>query len=408
MKGRAVMTVLSVLALSAVGLAYLLFGVIRIDPFSSPMTMTVNLAKTGGLLDYSEVTYRGIPIGRVTAIDLPPGGARAVIRVNEGVRIPTDTEVVVANLSPAGEQYLDFRPRTDQGPFLADGAVIDQRQTRLPVPFPQVVGNVTQLAMQVDPDNVRTLVGELAKGLRDTSQATQRTLDGTDYLLAGLEGVLPQTVGLLRNSQTVLGTFNDLRPEFRGFSQHARGATGALRDGDPALRDLLDEAPGALDLVDDVVRKDGPDVGELLGDLATFSQIAADRLPAMRQVLPGLIRVGKAAPSAVQGNQITALADLYPRPVCDYGTPRRLPTIGGSPPPRIYRYCTVDQPRLQQRGAQYAPRPRGDDTAGPPRGADLLERARPVKPSPQEERTTKPSPAPAPAAPPALPLLGGG
>jgi virulence factor Mce-like protein len=376
---RSLATLVALAALFLAGLSYLLFGVVQMDPFAHPLRITVNLARTGGLLDHSQVTYRGDPVGRLTGIGLRPGGVRVSVALDEGTRVPVDTDVVVADLSAAGEQYLDFRPRTAQGPYLADGAVVNQRDTRTPVPFSQVISSVSTLAQQVDPATLTTVVDELARAFNGSGPDIQRVLDGGDTLLAGLEGVLPQTVDALHQGRIVLTTVSDLRPALAGLSHDGREFSTTLRDADPRIREVLGEAPGTLDLIDDVVRRNGPSVGLLLGDLATTAHVAAVRTPAMSRFLPGLARFGPLVSTIVRDGKVKTLVDVYPRPTCDYGTPRRPPTIGGSPPPRIYRYCGQTGPRLQQRGSANVPRPPGDDTAGPPRGADPDRRARAPK-----------------------------
>jgi len=374
-KMRSLVTMVAMLVLLAVGLSYILIAVVQIDPLNRPMRVTVNAARSGGLLDHSQVTYRGFPVGRVTAIGLRPGGVQISVNIDEGTQIPVDTDVAVANLSAAGEQYLDFRPRTDRGPFLTNGAVVDERDTRTPIPFSQVVSNVSRLAGQVDPARVTVVVDELSRAFNGTGPDIQRVLDGGDFLLAGLEGVLPQTVNTLRNGRIVLGTVSDLRGDLIQFSHDGRDLTATLKDADPKIRELLNDSPDTLKLIGNVVEKDGPSVGALLGDLATTSHVAALRLPAISQFLPGLDKFGPIVAAVVHGDTTQFLVDLYPRPSCDYGTHRRPPTIDGSPPPRIYRYCTQTGPRLQQRGSTNVPRPHGDDTAGPPPGADPEQRA---------------------------------
>ncbi|MGQ0482104.1 MAG: MlaD family protein [Pseudonocardia sp.] len=376
---RSARTLLAIAALFAVGLSYLLIGVARIDPFSSPMQMTVHLTRSGGLLETSQVSYRGHQVGRVRSIRLGPDGVRVTIGVTEGTRIPVDTEVVVASLSAAGEQYLDFRPRTDGGPFLADGAVVQEPATRTPVPFSQVISQITRLAEQVDPVQVAAVVAEMERAFGGAAPDIQRVIDGGDLLLAGLEESLPNTVGALRNGRVVLDAAYDLRGDLADFSGNARSLSGTLRDADPTVRELLTDSPESLALIQDVVRENGPSVAALLGDLGTTTDVVALRLPALGEFLPGLSLLGPAGTAALRGTKIATLVDTYPRPTCDYGTPRRAPTIGGSPAPRINLFCEQTGPRSQQRGSANVPRPRGDDGAGPRPGADPEQRARAPK-----------------------------
>src|SRR5271155_2581495 len=85
------------------------------------MTITLELPATGGLYRFSNVTYRGVQIGKVTSVDLTPDGAKATLRLDTSPKIPADhLEAKVLSISAVGEQYVDLRPRTDSdsGPFL--------------------------------------------------------------------------------------------------------------------------------------------------------------------------------------------------------------------------------------------------------------------------------------------------
>jgi virulence factor Mce-like protein len=375
---RSLLTIVAVAVLSVVGLAYLTFGVVGYDPFDRPLRMTVNLDRSGGLLLTSPVTYRGVQVGKVTDIELRPGGVRIGVRLDGDTRIPADTEAVVGNLSAAGEQYLDFRPRVDSGPFLADGAVVNPKDTRTPVPFPQVVSHVTQLMSEIDPSKINVLVHESQLAFNGTAPDVRRIVDGGTYLLNGLTGVLPQTINTLHNGGTTLATVSDLGGHITGLAGSARHLTRTVRGADGTIREVLDEAPGALNRVNDVVRENQSDAGSLIGNLVDVTDVVSDRLPAISQFLPLMAKLGPALGTVIHDGKVNVLIDLYPRPVCDYGTPRRAPQIGGSPPTRIHRYCTMNGPRLQQRGSQNVPRPRGDHTDRPPPGAHPEDRAGPI------------------------------
>lgn len=375
MNRRILLSNLGLLAVMAAGLTYILLGVVRIDPTAEPFRVTINLAQSGGLLDRSEVTYRGYRVGKIDDIRLRPGGVAVDVLIGEGARIPADTDVVVGGLSAAGEQYLDFRPRTDAGPYLVDGSVIAEKDASTPTPFSDLLVHLNDLAKQIDPRKVDLVVTELATAFDGTGPELGKILDGGDYLLAGLEQVLPETVSLLHNGRIVLGTVADLNDELTRLTRAGTTLGTVLRESDPEIRALLDQAPGALDLVDSLLKKNEPTMAALLGDLGTVSEVVALRLPAIGTFLPAMSDLGSLTVTARDG-AIRVVTDLYPKPACDYETPRRPPTVGGSPPPLLYVYCTESGPILQQRGSANAPRPAGDDTAGPPAGVSGAERAR--------------------------------
>jgi phospholipid/cholesterol/gamma-HCH transport system substrate-binding protein len=271
----------------------------------------------------------------------------------------------VAGLSAVGEQHLDLRPRGTSGPYLTDGSVIEQRNTSTPKPFAELLAHVGSISDQLDPKQLGVIVDELATATDGGAADVRRMLEGGRLLLTGLEDVLPETTRLLENGHTTLTTVADLNDELARFGKAGRTVGATLKKSDSEIRKLLDRSPEALALLTDVITETGPTLGALTGDLNRVTKLVVERLPAFSQYLPSLTQLGNALPEVTRGGTLTALTDLYPRDMCEYDTPRRSPTIGGKPDPRLDAYCPTRGPELQQRGAYNAPRPAGDDTAGP-------------------------------------------
>lgn len=118
---------------------------------------------------------------------------------------------------------------------------------------------------------------------------------------------------------------------------------------------------------------------QLLASLATTSQMLYVRTPAINAFFPNYRgSTFGAIADTMRDNGIWVTADLYPRYACDYGTPRVPPSSADFPEPPVYTYCADDDPAVLIRGAKNAPRPAGDDTAGPPPGADLGKKTDPT------------------------------
>src|ERR1700758_4326829 len=89
------------------------------------MTVTLELPATGGLYQFSNVTYRGVQLGKVTSVGLTPTGAKATLSLGTSPKVPADLTAKVLSVSAVGEQYVDLQPRTDSptAPTLHDGSV---------------------------------------------------------------------------------------------------------------------------------------------------------------------------------------------------------------------------------------------------------------------------------------------
>jgi phospholipid/cholesterol/gamma-HCH transport system substrate-binding protein len=80
-------------------------------------TLKADLPSSGGLYRTANVTYRGVTIGRVTAVEPTETGVRATMSIGDQFKIPADASANVHSVSAVGEQYLG-RP-SPEAPFQA-------------------------------------------------------------------------------------------------------------------------------------------------------------------------------------------------------------------------------------------------------------------------------------------------
>ncbi len=111
------------LVLSAVGIVYITASYLGfVDRvLGRGLTVHATLPTSGGLFEGSEVTYRGVKIGKVSAMHATRDGVTLDLALEDGTELPADSPMYVHNLSAVGEQYLDFEPPDDEGPYAEDG-----------------------------------------------------------------------------------------------------------------------------------------------------------------------------------------------------------------------------------------------------------------------------------------------
>lgn len=369
--GRRLLVSAAALALTLVtALTYLLIGGLGVNPARKTIAVRVQLPESGGLLPNQNVTLRGIPIGRVQTVKATERGAEAVATIDASTRIPADSPVRVSGLSAAGEQYLDFRPEHGGGPFLADGAVIGGDQATVPVTLPQIIDDSRGALAQLDAQKVSTLFGELRVS-RDGPQKLAGILDGTSFLASTLDGVLPQTVSLLRTTRVVGTTLGDTSAGLKQTSINLQNVLGGVNRMDGGFRTLLDRGSGQLADIDNLLSDNRENMVQLLGNLTTVSQLLYLRTPALQALWnPDHESMTDRLNTIYHDDGLWVVADLYPKYGCDYNLPRHPPSQADFPEPYLYTYCDNPDPSVLIRGARNAPRPPGDDTAGPPPGHD--------------------------------------
>lgn len=340
--------------------------------------VSVNLPDSGGIFPNAEVTLRGIQIGRVGSLHLTPDGVRADLQIRRGTRIPTDTKVLVGNLSAVGEQYVELQPARSGGPFLAAGAALPVSAATTPPQVTALLVNLDRLARSLGKTQLRTVVSELGNAFDGSAQDLATVLRQARDLSRDLATAQPRLDQLLTDGGTVLGTQHDLDARLQQLSRGLDTVTRTLAAEDPALRSILDRAPGTLDSVRALLTHNQPAVGVLLGNLLTVSDILADpiRVRALNTELVLLPRVIQGTFNIQPGDgyaRLGAVIDTSQR-VCtkgyeSSGTPPLQSTdvspVPGNPSLRanVNAYCAMPPSSgVDVRGAANVPRPPGDDT----------------------------------------------
>ncbi|MFJ1456422.1 MlaD family protein [Nocardia sp. N2S4-5] len=375
---------LGLLLVLALGIGYLLLGSLQINPLRSQYQVRVELAQSGGLLPDQDVTLRGVRVGRVRTVDVDGDKVVAVAAINSGVHIPVGGDVRVSSLSAAGEQFLDFLPAAESGPYLSDGDVVTQDHTAIPVTMATVLGSMSGTLTQIDPAKIEGIVRELGGG-EAAPEKLAAIVDGGMFLLSTLDSVLPQTVSLLHNSKAVLTMLGDVAPGLQataGNLSQTMAGVGSMAGG---YGTLVDNAPKLLAGVDNVIADNSPTMVQLLGNLTTTAQMAYLHIPALQEFFWPQQRTGStldAIHSAMHDGAVWAIVSPYPAYSCDYDLPRDPGSVPDYPEPFLHARCTNPDPSILPRGAANAPRPPGDNTATIAPGVDPLQRADPTPTGP--------------------------
>jgi phospholipid/cholesterol/gamma-HCH transport system substrate-binding protein len=266
----------------------------------------VELPDSGGAFTNSEVTYRGVTVGRVGPIRLVPGGVRIEMVLDKGVKIPRDTLAVVANRSAVGEQYIDLQPRSDKGPFLDEGSAytIPADNTRIPVKTSELLLNVDKTVASVDTEDLRTIVDELDKAFNGSGADLQRILDDGGKLIQDMDENFETTRDLLDNSKIVLNTQKDKGNSIKTFARELAALTDTIRENDGNIRETIDATVPATEQLDLLVDGVSDGLPVLLANLTSTGQVLTADQDALRSVLILL-------PFTVAGSQTVIPGDGY-------------------------------------------------------------------------------------------------
>ncbi|WP_040695712.1 MCE family protein [Nocardia vinacea] len=362
------------------GMSYLGAAVLRINPLPSTYRVRVELESSGGLAPNNDVTFRGSRVGKVLDVHVSGDGVAAIAQINDTARIPVGGTVAVGRLSAAGEQYLDFRPDSDSGPYLSDGSIVDRSATSTPVTVQSVLTNMSGLIGGMNPARLDVIIDELDKALAGGPDRLRNMVAGISRAMSGLTDLLPQTQRLIENLQVIAETTTHAQPDLTTLTTGSSTLFQQLTAADQEVRKFLELGPGQLANLGGIVHDTQDPMTNLITNFVAITKAAKLRQPAIEALFPALRAGSEAIGIPAHDNAFNTMVDPWPRPTCDYDTIPVVPTDKTvETRVRLYNYCITTNPALQVRGSANAPRPNvPDNGSGPPPGVTGNELSRPA------------------------------
>jgi phospholipid/cholesterol/gamma-HCH transport system substrate-binding protein len=349
------------LVLSAVGIVYVASNFLGLTDrlLGRGLSIKATLPASGGLFTGSEVTYRGVKIGKVSAMDVTPKGLMVHLALEDGTKIPLDTKIHVHNLSAVGEQYLDFEPPDNDPPYAKSGDTIRGDESSLPTSEEVLLTQMNSLVESVDGAELSTVVGEAGTMFRGTANPLQRMVDsGSQFVDAAAENS-DATIKLLDTGRTVLQTQADHEQDIQTFARGLADLTGTVRTSDKDIRTILQGGPAAVREVNSLLKGLEPTLPVFLSNLVTTNQVLTANIPALEQMLvvfPHVIAAGfTGTPGDGYGHINLQFNNNVPACTKGYKPPSQWRPATDTTDAPVYPAKCRSGPPLSMRGFNHAP-----------------------------------------------------
>jgi phospholipid/cholesterol/gamma-HCH transport system substrate-binding protein len=358
-----IFVIITLLGVSFVGMRYAKLDRLVVD---RSYEVTAHFSDSGGAFAGSQVTYRGVSVGRVDRLVLTDDGVDVVMRIeNEFDEIPADSRALIGNGSAVGEQYVELQPQSDESPYLDDESEIEVAETQIPISTETLLSNLSTTVDSVDQDALRTTVDEFAKAFAGTGEDLQRIIDSGNSFLETADANFDVTTALIRDSNTVLNGQIASEGALRNFATELAGFSTALAGADPDVRRLLETGSTSTIELRDFIETNRVELGSLFNNLVTTGEIIVRHLDGIKQVLVIYPYVVEGGFTVVSKSPDTGLFDAHFGMIISEtapcqegygGTDKRPPANGENRPMNEDARCTEPATQSNPRGAQHAPR----------------------------------------------------
>jgi virulence factor Mce-like protein len=388
---------------SIIGVLVMVFAYMQVPTLLGlgKITVKLELPSSGGLYRFSNVTYRGVQVGKVTAMDVSRTQAIATLRLDTAPKIPADLQAEVRSVSAIGEQYVELLPRNDSPPYLHDGSVIAMSDTKLPQPVSPMLDQANALIKSLPKDKLTGLIDESFLAFNEAGYDLGSLFDSSAQITGDLNRTAERSTTLIEDSAPLLDSQAQTTDALRVWARSLAAITDQVVVDDPQIRTLLDQGPAAANEVSQLLSQVKPTLPVLLANMTTFGKVAVTYRPSLEQVLvllpPFVANVLSSAPEnnptgIPLGDFRISIADPNPctvgfLPPSSWRSPADLTTI--DTPDGLYCKLPQDSP-IVVRGARNAP-----CMGVPGKRAPTVEQCysdQPYKPLAMRQHTTGPYP----------------
>ena len=211
-------------ALSAVALVVVVTKASN-GAFSGAYTLTGSFSTSGeGLHAGSEVTYRGVQVGRVTTITLDHGKADVSMAIDHGFEVSRDARATLLPINVFGADNVAFEmPTGEHAPYFAPGSRITA--TAVSSDIGDLFAAADPLLAQIDAPDLSTIVSNLAQASENEGPTIAASITEGVKLANFLDNTLPQQLSAL---DSLSGFASALTPTASSFNAIASASNVAL------------------------------------------------------------------------------------------------------------------------------------------------------------------------------------
>jgi phospholipid/cholesterol/gamma-HCH transport system substrate-binding protein len=215
-------------------------------------TVTGYFANSTGLYTGDNVVILGVPVGKVEKIEPQPDRVKVTFWYNGKYKVPADAKAAILSPALVTPRSIQLTPAYTGGPVMADGAVIPQEHTAVPVEwddFRQQLEKLTQTLQPTKPGGTSTLgafINTAADNLRGQGPNIRDTVVELSQAISALGDHSNDLFTTLKSLSTLVSALHDSDDLLRRLNQNLATVTNLLSN-DP------NEVGNAVQKLNDVV-----------------------------------------------------------------------------------------------------------------------------------------------------------
>ena len=265
--------------------------VARMPARTARTTVVAYFDNSTGVFAGDHVLIRGVPVGTIEAIEPQPDRAKITLSFDSKYRVPADAKAVILSPQLVTGRTIQLTPPYAGGPTLADGAVIPEERTAVPVEWDDLraqLERLTELLKPTRPGGVSTL-GALINTTADNLRGQGSTIRDTIIKLSQAVSILGDhsndIFATFKNLSTLVSALSDSADLLEALNRNLADVTSLLADDPDKVGQAVEDLNAVVTDVKDFAADNTEAIGTTSDKMASITRVLVESLDDIKQTL---------------------------------------------------------------------------------------------------------------------------
>lgn len=282
-------------ALLAAALVVLLVGgflsVNTVINRSSRTTVVGYFDNSTGLFVGDDVRIRGVSVGKVTKIQPEPLRSKITFWFDRKYKVPAEAAAVILSPQLVTGRAIQLTPPYSGGPTMANGAVISQDRTAVPVEWDDVRAQLERLTDMLQPtkpggvSSLGAVINSAAGNLAGQGTDIHATVVKLSKTISVLNDHSSDVFGTIKNLSTLVSGLHDSSDLLAQLNVNLAQVSGLLADDPNKVSRAVEDLNGVVGDVQRFVAQNRQPIGDATGRLQSISDAVVASLDDVKQFL---------------------------------------------------------------------------------------------------------------------------
>ena len=246
---------------------------------------------SNGVFAGDDVRIRGVPVGKILKIEPQPLRSKISFWFDRKYKVPANAEAAILSPQLVTGRAIQLTPPYAGGPTMADGAVIPQDRTVVPVEWDDLraqLQRLTELLKPTQPGGVSTLgalINTAADNLRGQGATIRDTIIKLSQAVSALGDHSKDIFTTVRNLSTLVTALRDSADLLEQLNQNLAAVSSVLADDPNKVAQAAEDLNAVVADVQSFAAEHREAIGTASDKLASISKALVASLDEIKQTL---------------------------------------------------------------------------------------------------------------------------